>query len=419
MKKLLLLFAITSTALSTIRAQVIDTECGTMLYLKSQLAANPGLAKTMQIKEDELQQWIKENGTQTALNKKGTITIPVVIHIIYSADSQNISDQRVYNQLAALNKNFSGQSAHSMGAFSDSLKANTGIQFCLASRNPDGGPTSGIERRSTTVGGFQGDAVKYYQSGGLDAWDPKRYFNIWVCNYNYSDGTSYIFSAYAQFPSAGLNETYGVVIRYGAFGLEDSTYYRGNGGILTHEVGHCFGLHHIWGDDGTNCSGSDYCDDTPNQSGRTVGKHTGVLTDSCTPTSPGIMYMNYMDYSDDQIYSNFTPDQKSRMLANFNATNGVLYALTQANSCLATGMINDEIKMPLELFPNPVADKLIVKSDQSMIERNFTIYNIIGNVMMKGELSSDHTQLNLNAFSPGLYFFKLDGYTGYYKIIKR
>ncbi len=77
-------------------------------------------------------------------------------------------------------------------------------------------------------------------------------------------------------------------------------------------------MFHIWGDDGTSCSGSDSCADTPNQAGSTSGCPSGVQTDACSPTSPGYMYQNYMDYSYDQCMNLFTVDQRIRMQATLN-----------------------------------------------------------------------------------------------------
>jgi hypothetical protein len=92
------------------------------------------------------------------------------------------------------------------------------------------------------------------------------------------------------------------------------------GRTATHEVGHWLNLYHIWGDDGTGCSGSDQVSDTPNQAGATSGCPTFPKTDACTSTSPGIMFMNYMDYSYDACMNMFTNGQSSRMNATLNGT---------------------------------------------------------------------------------------------------
>jgi len=150
--------------------------------------------------------------------------------------------------------------------------------------------------------------------------------NIWVCPLGGG------LCGYAQFPTSGVNATFGVVIHYEYFGVTGATAPYNLGGTTSHEIGHCFNLYHIWGDDNGACTGSDYCTDIPNQANYTYGVHTGVLTDACTSTSPGIMYMNFMDYSDDISYANFTPDQKSRIEALF-VPGGLLYSLSVSDGC--------------------------------------------------------------------------------------
>ncbi len=328
--KNLILTLVCLFAAVTLRAQSAhEFKCATTENLEKQKDADPGLESRMLLYEEQVQQWISENSNK--LNKAGTtITIPVVVHIVYKTAAQNISNQRVFDQIDSTNKAFAGQIEHSMGAFSSGLQANCNIQFCLAKKTPDGQATNGIERRQTTVDSFDvGGAVKWDISGGMDPWDPTKYLNIWVCNtYSY-------FSGYANYPGGGIGQEFGSIVRYGAFGPTDPTYYRGNGGTLTHELGHNLNLRHIWGDDGTSCDGTDYCDDTPNQAGYTRGVPTGVVTDNCSASSPGIMYMNFMDYSDDIVGANYTPDQATRMQANFASSNGVLLSLANSDACSA------------------------------------------------------------------------------------
>lgn len=84
------------------------------------------------------------------------------------------------------------------------------------------------------------------------------------------------------------------------------------GRTTTHEIGHWLNLYHIWGDDGTGCSGSDFVDDTPNQGGPNYGKPTFPSV-SCGNEPNGDMFMNFMDYVDDDTMVMFSEDQTSRM----------------------------------------------------------------------------------------------------------
>lgn len=296
--------------------------CGTMDYHQQQLMANPSIERSMQKQENEIQRWIQANGENH--RTAGVITIPVVVHVVYRTATQNISDAQVQSQIAVLNEDYSATNADisSVPAAWTSIAANTGIQFCLASRDPQGNPTTGIVRVQTTVNSFSlNDAVKYTSQGGDDAWPRDSYLNLWACNL----GGGLL--GYAQFPGSGAAATDGVVIGYNFFGRVgtlSAPYNKGR--TATHEVGHWLNLRHIWGDDGGSCSGSDQVADTPNQAGEFYGCPSFPQTDACTAASPGVMFMNYMDYTDDACMFFFTQGQSTRMNATLSGTRASLAA---------------------------------------------------------------------------------------------
>lgn len=116
---------------------------------------------------------------------------------------------------------------------------------------------------------------------------------------------------YAQFPG-GPSKTDGVVILNTAFGTTGSAADPFNlGRTATHEIGHFLNLRHIWGD-APNCAGFDLVDDTPNAESPNVGKPTWPHV-SCNNGPNGDMFMNYMDYTDDDSMFMVTPGQVSRM----------------------------------------------------------------------------------------------------------
>ena len=259
------------------------------------------------------------------------VTIPVVFHVVYKTTAQNISDAKLQSQIDILNEDFRKLNSDfsSVPSAFQGLAADMEVQFCLATVDPSGNPTTGITRTSTTTTSFStNDNVKYASSGGHDIWDRNKYLNIWVCNM----GNNIL--GYAQFPG-GAAATDGVVLQYDAVGNIGAASPYNLGRTATHEIGHWLNLYHIWGDDNGACSGSDQVSDTPNQAGANYGCESFPFLTNCAPSSPGEMFMNYMDYGDDNCLKMFTNGQKTRSQALF-ATGGSRVSLLTSNVCSIT-----------------------------------------------------------------------------------
>jgi hypothetical protein len=133
---------------------------------------------------------------------------------------------------------------------------------------------------------------------------------------------------YAQFPG-GPAATDGVVILNTAFGSVGTAAAPYNlGRTATHEIGHWLNLRHIWGDT-EDCSGSDFVDDTPNAQQPNYGKPTFPHV-SCNNAPNGDMFMNYMDYVDDDAMVMFTKGQIARMQATLAGPRNSLLATSAA-----------------------------------------------------------------------------------------
>ena len=282
--------------------------CATMDVHRRLLSEDPSYARVRADIENLAGLYEGDSGIT---GRSGVTQIPVVVHVVWNTAAQNISYAQVASQIDVLNRDYRHANAdvgNTPAPFLP-LTADVRVEFALATTDPNGAATSGIERRQTTVTSFGADdAVKSQATGGMNAWPADTYLNIWVCQL----GGGLL--GYAQFPG-GPAATDGVVILQSAFGTVGTAappFHLGR--TATHEIGHWLNLHHIWGDDGTGCSGTDYVADTPNQGGPNTGQPSFPHI-SCSNGPNGDMFMNYMDYVDDPAMFMFTAGQVARMQA--------------------------------------------------------------------------------------------------------
>ena len=178
-----------------------------MDHLEQQLQQNPKLRIRMQ----NIERHTREVINSSAKAVEGVITIPVVFHVVYDTEAKNISDAQVQSQIDILYEDFRriNSDAGNTPADFQPVASDIKIQFCLASTDPNGQPTSGITRTETSVTSFgTNDDVKFNANGGKDAWPAADYLNFWVCD------LSGDLLGYAQFPGTGTPATDGVVCDY-------------------------------------------------------------------------------------------------------------------------------------------------------------------------------------------------------------
>jgi PKD repeat protein len=312
--------------------------CGTM-PMDSLRRIEQG-TESLQDFENWLQKLISKNPPNLYFNgRRAVVTIPVVVHVIHNGDpvgsGENISQAQIYSQLEVLNEDFRrmmgtpGYNTHPAGA-------DVEIEWCPAVVDPNGNimPEPGIDRVNLGVTSYSSSSTINSNVKPQTYWDPNRYCNIWTVNFSGS------LLGYAQFPNVNLQgigtnnggaTTDGVVVRHTAFGRVGNVQSPYNGGrTLTHELGHWLGLRHIWGD-GSSCSATDYCDDTPKASAANYGCPVKNSCNDGTP-DPNDMVENYMDYTNDACMNIFTQCQKTRMLtALYNAPRRA--SLLNSNVC--------------------------------------------------------------------------------------
>ena len=281
-------------------------QCATMAQHFALLEANPSFrTKQHKLEHDARARMAKAFAAPTKPYK-----IQVVVHVLHRTAAENISDAQIKSQIATLNKDYRAKNSDKSkvpGPWK-SLVADAMVEFELAKKDPKGKSTTGITRTETTITSFPSDdSMKKKSTGGVAPWNPTKYLNMWVC----SLGGGLL--GYAQFPG-GPKSTDGVVMLNTAFGSKGTAKSPFNlGRTTTHEVGHYLNLRHIWGDT-PDCSGGDSVNDTPNAATPNYDKPKFPHV-SCCNGPMGDMFMNYMDYVDDDSMFMFTPGQVARMHA--------------------------------------------------------------------------------------------------------
>lgn len=296
--------------------------CACMSSLFSALDKHPEIRANVAMNEAET--GVKLRMGEAAF-RTGITTVPVVVHVIHRTAAENISDAQVKSQIKVLNEDFRAKNkdVSKVPAPFKPLVGDAKIKFKLATKDPDGKSTTGITRTKTTAPFFSSDdKMKSSATGGIDAWDAKKYLNIWVCTL--VDGVNDLLG-YAYFP--GVPDSIdGVVVLNTAFGTTGTAAAPFNKGrTTTHEIGHYLNLHHIWGGQSVSdpCSDSDFVSDTPNQFSSN-GRTPTFPRISCRNEPHGDMFMNYMDYVDDAAMFMFSKGQVARMQASLTGPRSAL-----------------------------------------------------------------------------------------------
>jgi hypothetical protein len=212
-------------------------------------------------------------------------TIPVYFHVITAGKTGYLSTAQIRDQMNVLNMTFAAMEGGVATGFAFKLVAvtytdNADWFYNLSYNTPEERAAKSLLRR-----------------GGADA------LNVYT-----TYGINYL--GFATFPSWYKTRPHldGIVLDYqslpgGAYGSRYSL-----GETATHEVGHWLGLYHTF-QGGCNNWG-DYVDDTPAMLIPTNGCPEGK--DTCS--DPGLdPIRNYMDYSYDSCYTEFSAGQVARM----------------------------------------------------------------------------------------------------------
>jgi hypothetical protein len=243
------------------------------------------------------------------------VTVPVVFHVVYNpaVPESNISDEQVISQIAALDSGFRYTGL------------DTKIQFCLASRDPQGNPTSGITRHNGVdlfgqVYGENGVAVSGLDDGVNDltmkqtvgCWDTDRYLNFYIVSEINGNNAGGGIQGYAYLPPTPTQNCLdGIVVLYnvtGTTGTRKPSRQKGYTGV--HEAGHYLGLLHTF-DNTFSCADENNCE---TQGDRVCDTPPTVVGSTCLSTAcDGALVDNFMEYTSETCKSTFTLGQAERM----------------------------------------------------------------------------------------------------------
>lgn len=303
----------------------------TLLFLLTILSIQATLAQSVNCGTDQLQDYFrdhhpgyreKENQNNQLLyhfltsgsaneQEKTIYTIPIVFHIMHQGGPENISDATVIQAVDQLNQRFQNS-----GPYFDASGHPADIQFCLASIDPWGNPTTGITHDYSSILTLNYyDYIQDWTFKTQNRWNPLLYLNVWTVGNIAVDPFQNPLGVggYGTFPGSPI-ETDGIVGRYNLFA--------NNSSLLTHEVGHYLNLYHTFSNDCTNFNcmtdGDRVCDTPPDMS----NDNTSCQGNSCStemsdtsgfnPFTSDVQDLpNYMDYTSCPL--SFTQGQVNRM----------------------------------------------------------------------------------------------------------
>jgi outer membrane lipoprotein-sorting protein len=494
MKHLLLIGAL---LISFVYAQQTIHKCYTDEYVQLLDQQNPGFKNQVNTCFHYANEWAQLSHKSEKSLEDSIFRIPVVFHVVYKGTAQNVSESLLLSQIAVLNEDFrrlNADSNNTRALFKDRA-ADVGFEFFLATIDPEGNPTTGITRTSTTTtfNFFDLDAMKSSATGGKDAWNTAEYLNIWVCDLGGAIlGFAYPPSAAPNWPGGQTPSDPafdGVVLHYQVVGYDNpgatgQLSIADKGRTAVHEVGHYFGLRHIWGDSGNPFTGAPDCDitqddgfsDTPHmgnnsqQTGCSFSKNT--CTNGESPDEPD-MVENYMDYSTETCQNMFTQQQANLMrsmavigrpdLAKlilddvFEITNGEWIVINNTDTVQlgnagtfviqsgdqvmflnenngynytaegtytidgnafeanvteegtftveALSISATNLSTFIELYPNPSANIVNIKSSEANLFNGILVYDVKGSLVASKEMSSStFNTLNIESLENGIYF---------------
>ena len=327
--------------------------------------------------------------------EKVVMTIPVVVHVFHTGQAVgtgiNISDAQIQSAIDNLNAAYSNTST----ASTTYTGVNTQIQFCLAQRDPNGNPTTGIVR--VNASGLAGYSTGGVGTGGavetslkaLSKWDNTKYYNFWIVSEIDNNGGGSGTQGYAYFPGAGASVD-GAIMLYNAFGYDPTGVlgynlksYTNRNATPVHEVGHALNLYHTFEGDGTGatCPGAgnlcgsnvgDCVSDTPPHKRSNSDCLINTVDATCNNVDRDLYVHNFMDYSGDVCQTQFTNGQATRMTATLTG-GGLRASLTASDGC---NPANNNFDVSITAIIAPISSYCQTTFSPQVTLRNFGLQTL-------------------------------------------
>lgn len=417
MKQTALSLSVALMAFGALSQNVGVLKCGSDNYYEQHLVNHPEVAAERNQQEEFIANFVANYSGD--IEKYTSINIPVVFHVNDPTNPQKVTSAQVQSALAILNEDYTATNSDisSIRPEFTSLIADMDINFCLATIDPNGNPTTGITYHTNNYNGREpdgyGTAVK-----SVSSWPGNKYLNIWIVNYIEDDGSLYN-SGWAYLPDSWVasNNLDGIVYNHRYLGYTGSSEVSGPSSwqaemarVLTHEVGHYLDLHHTFKN---YCSSpGDYVDDTPYvyYHGSNNCDQLGIFCNSTTV----VMDQNYMDYT--PCPSMFSTGQKTRVIAALNSSLAGRNNLWTSSNLIATGcqstatiteIANNDA---LKLYPNPVQNELNIELSMDAEEvTSFHIINTVGQeVMTVSRTFNNNTSIDISSLPDGIYLIQIE-----------
>lgn len=396
---LCLLFFMVMSGIS--RAQQLESPCSHEAILERHLAQNSNAIEELNQQEKNMTALIEQIRANRAAGMS-EVVIPVVMHVFHSGDDGMMGMEQALSGLQILNDDFNGLNDgwDTIDPEFDPVKASMDITFCLATIDPEGNPTTGINYyEDAQMMLNQGDLFQY-------AWDNYKYLNIYFPKY--TSGEPSLFTAYAYYPSTfnTNNDIDGIFyssIRWGFGDHSDLEEGQDWASVCSHEAGHWLNLRHTF-EEGCNAPG-DLVDDTPPTLGGTIELMGCDNNDfSCGVHTNG---ENFMDYNHD-CKKMFTQGQVDRMTAALSLPSRI--NLWSFDNLVATGcegsftsIQESDRELGVMVFPVPAIEQVSFEFKES--NTHLSIYNSQGQLLDSIRSTSNLIQLDLQDYSNGLYHY--------------